>query len=159
MFGKYLTAGVLNKFHFSPTRGDSVYLFDKDNRKVIDFAGANGTNILGYKNNVIEQAIIKQLQRGFINQSNYYYNNEVEKLSLKLCKLAGFSEKTNYNDNITGKLFFCSSMEEANEYAMKIARKRYNTLCERNYCEIICMNNSFHGETIANISTTNRRKS
>ena len=103
-----------------------------------------------------------------IDYINFYKNNE-------FLFNDNFGENNNYNINysdngfendnkyegeeianikINGKVYFCNSSNEANEYAIKIVRKRYNILCERKYNEIICFNNCFHGDTIANISST-----
>ena len=150
---------VYNKFDFEPIRGDGVYLFDKDKRKILDFSGGIAVNALGYNNSTIEKALIKQLNRGFFAQSNLFYNEEQEILAKKMCKLAGFFKiDDDKKEVVTGRAFFCNSGAEANECAIKMARKRYNTLCDREYNEIICMSNAFHGRTMATISAVGRRK-
>ena len=158
MYKNSSVLGVYNRFDFEPTRGDSAYLYREDGSKVLDFAGAIAVNVLGYNNKIVERAMLKQLNKGFFSQSNLFYNEEQETLAKKLCKKAGFYDIKNAQIKITGKAFFCNSGAEANELAIKIARKRYNTLCERDYNEIICFTNAFHGRTIATISAVQRKK-
>ena len=140
---------VYNRYDFVPVKAKGVYLYDKNGRKMLDFLGGVAVNVLGYKNKIIEKAIRKQINRGFYSQSNYYRNNDAEELAKKLCKVSGIEN---------GKVFFQNSGAEANECAIKIARKRFNTIYNAKYSEIICMTNAFHGRTLATISATMREK-
>ncbi len=158
MYNNSSVLGVYKRFNFEPKRADGVYLYGENGERVLDFSGGVAVNILGYNNKVIEKALLKQLNRGFFAQSNLFYNEEQEKLAKKLCKKAGFYETEDIKKKTTGRVFFCNSGAEANECAIKIARKRYNILCEREYNEIICFNNAFHGRTMATISATKRKK-
>ena len=137
-------------FNFQPIKGNGVYLYDKDGYKVLDFAGGNfGNNILGYSNPVVEKCIINNLHSGILSQNNVFLNDEKENLTKKLCSLAGFTDEYL---NANGSVLFSNSSSEANENAIKIVRNRYNKLCDRDYSEIICFKNCFHGNTIATIS-------
>ena len=140
---------VYSRYNFMPVKAKGVYLYDKNGKKVLDFLGGVAVNVLGYKNKIIENAIKKQIKRGFYSQSNYYYNNEAEELAKKLCKISGIEN---------GKVFFQNSGAEANECAIKIARKWFNETHNTNYNEIICMTNAFHGRTLGTISATMREK-
>ena len=97
---------VYSRYDFVPVKAKGVYLFDKNGRKVLDFLGGVAVNVLGYKNKIIENAIKKQVKRGFYSQSNYYCNNEAEELAEKLCKVSGITN---------GNVFFQNSGAEANE--------------------------------------------
>ena len=140
---------VYSRYDFVPVKAKGVYLYDKDGKKVLDFLGGVAVNVLGYKNKALENAIKKQMSRGFYSQSNYFVNEEAEELAKKLCKVAGIAD---------GKVFFQNSGAEADECAIKIARKWFNTIHNTKYNEIICMTNAFHGRSIATISATWRKK-
>ena len=140
---------VYSRYSFVPVKAKGVYLYDNNGKKVLDFLGGVAVNVLGYKNKIIENAIKKQMKRGFYSQSNYYLNYEAEELAEKLCKVSGIEN---------GKVFFQNSGAEANECAIKMARKWFNDTHNTNYNEIICMTNGFHGRTLGTISATMREK-
>lgn len=140
---------VYSRYSFVPVKANGVYLYDNNGKKVLDFIGGVAVNVLGYKNKIVEKAIKKQMKRGFYSQSNYYLNDEAEELAEKLCKISGIEN---------GKVFFQNSGAEANECAIKIARKWFNDTHNTNYNEIICMTNAFHGRTLGTISATMREK-
>ena len=128
----------IKKFYFEPLRGDKEYLYGISGKKVLDFqCGING-HILGYNNPLVEKTIIHQIQKGFFSQSTTFINKEKNKLTYRLCKNIGFCDK---NNNINGTATYFVSAIEANRHAIQIASKRYNTLCERNYNEIIVIGN------------------
>ena len=128
-----LAINNLKSFYFSPLRGDKEYLYNANGRKILDFqCGING-HVLGYNSHIVEKAIINQIHKGFFTQSNQFLNKEKNELCAKLCKIIGFYK----NDNVTGSMECFNTATEANLYAIKIASKRYNTLCERQYNEII----------------------
>lgn len=128
----------IKKFYFEPSRGDKECLYGTNGKKILDFqCGVNG-HILGYNNSVVEKTIIKQIQKGFFSQSNNFINKEKNKLTYRLCKNIGFCDK---NNSINGTATYFVSAIEANRHAIQIASKRYNTLCERNYNEIIVIGN------------------
>lgn len=151
----------IKKFYFEPLRGDKECLYGTNGKKILDFqCGVNG-HILGYNNSVVEKTIIQQIQKGFFSQSTAFINKEKNKLTYRLCKNIGFCDK---NNNINGTATYFASAMEANQYAMQTASKRYNTLCERNYNEIIlvgdCINNKsnlnhtsfqWHNHSLTNI--------
>ena len=128
----------LKGFHFEPLRGDKEYLYGTNGRKLLDFQCGISGHILGYNNNIVEKTIIQQIQKGLFSQSDTFINNEKNELTYRLCKHIGFCDK---NNNINGTAVYFTSAIETNEYAIQIASKRYNTLCERNYNEIIVVGN------------------
>lgn len=119
-----------------------VVATDHDGKVYIDVSSGIGVNSLGYCDDGWVQAVTEQLCE-VQHISNYYYCEKTSYLAAKLCKLSGLS-----------KVFFGNSGAEANECAIKIARKysfdKYGA--DRN--EIITLNNSFHGRTITTLSAT-----
>ena len=142
-------------YNVNIVRGDGSYLIDENGRKILDFANNFGTNTLGYSSSIIEKATIQQIHQGIFSQSEKIPNKNRKILSEKLCEIAGFTEIKNGQKNNNGSVFFCNSRSEANELAIKLARKRYNTLCDRDYNEIICFKNSNHGNSLTTMSASN----
>lgn len=125
-------------------KGDGRTAFAEDGTKYIDFGSGIGTNSLGYCNNEWADAVCAQV-RSIQHTSNYYYTKVQADFADKLCTSTGYS-----------KVFFGNSGAEANECAIKLARKysfdKYGKDAERNI--IITLVNSFHGRTMATLSAT-----
>jgi acetylornithine/N-succinyldiaminopimelate aminotransferase len=139
---------VYNRFNFKPVRAiDKFYLVDKDGNVCLDFVGGVASNSLGYNSKIIEDAVISQIHKGFFSQSNYFYNESAENFASLLCHLSQLD-----------KVFFCNSGAESCETAIKVARKRYNSIHSNSKPEIICLHNAFHGRTIATISAGGRKE-
>ena len=154
----YKTLDVLDKcslIDFCPIMGQGVYLFEENNRKVIDLS----TNLpFGYGNSIIDNAIIRALHSGILVSSDNINLKLKHEVSEKLCLLADFFEVENTQKKVNGKVAFCNSSEDAIETAIKVARKRYNTLCDRDYNEIICFTGCFHGNSILAMSCNKNKK-
>ena len=146
---------TIEKFneHVMPTYGRLNIVLDKgsgqtataeDGKEYIDFGSGIGTNSLGYCDEQWADAICKQA-RSIQHTSNYYYTKVQADFAAKLCGATGYS-----------KVFFGNSGAEANECAIKLARKysfdKYGKQAERNI--IITLVNSFHGRTLATLSAT-----
>lgn len=146
---------TIEKFneHVMPTYGRLNIVLDKgsgqtataeDGKEYIDFGSGIGTNSLGYCDEQWADAICKQA-RSIQHTSNYYYTKVQADFAAKLCGATGYS-----------KVFFGNSGAEANECAIKLARKysfdKYGKDAERNI--IITLVNSFHGRTLATLSAT-----
>ena len=146
---------TIEKFneHVMPTYGRLNIVLDKgsgqtataeDGKEYIDFGSGIGTNSLGYCDEQWADAICKQA-RSIQHTSNYYYTKVQADFAAKLCGATGYS-----------KVFFGNSGAEANECAIKLARKysfdKYGKEAERNI--IITLVNSFHGRTLATLSAT-----
>ena len=128
--------------------GQGSYLFDKNNKKYIDFTSGIGVNSLGYNNSEWKNSIISQLNN-FQHLSNIFTNNSTVSLAKKLCELSGMS-----------KVFFANSGAEANECAIKLARKySFNKYGEgRGRGTILSLKQSFHGRTLATLTATGQDK-
>ena len=124
------------------TKGNGVYAYDDNGKKYIDVSSGIGVNSLGYCDDGWVKAVSEQA--GTIQHiSNYYYNKVAGVLAEKLTKATGLS-----------KVFFGNSGAEANECAIKVARKYSFDKYGRGRDHIITLVNSFHGRTIATLSAT-----
>ena len=115
---------------------------DESGREYIDFGSGIGTNSLGYCDEKWADAVCAQV-RTLQHSSNYYYTAVQAEFAEKLCGLAGYSS-----------VFFGNSGAEANECAIKIARKYSFDKYGKGRHNIITLVNSFHGRTIATLSAT-----
>lgn len=124
------------------TKGKGVYAYDDNGKKYIDVSSGIGVNCLGYCDDGWIKAVSEQA--GTIQHiSNYYYNKVAGVLAEKLTKATGLS-----------KVFFGNSGAEANECAIKVARKYSFDKYGKGRDHIITLVNSFHGRTIATLSAT-----
>ncbi|MBR6102243.1 MAG: acetylornithine/succinylornithine family transaminase [Ruminococcus sp.] len=125
-------------------KGEGRTATDEDGKEYIDFGSGIGTNSLGYCNDEWADAVCAQV-RSIQHTSNYYYTTVQADFADMLCTATGYQ-----------KVFFGNSGAEANECAIKLARKysfdKYGKEAERNI--IITLVNSFHGRTIATLSAT-----
>ena len=116
---------------------------DGDGKEYIDFGSGIGTNSLGYADSEWANAVSEQAHK-VQHVSNYYYNSTAAEFAAKLTEMTG-----------TDKLFFGNSGAEANECAIKIARKHsFDKYGDANRTTIITLVNSFHGRTVTTLSAT-----
>lgn len=126
-------------------RGSGCYLWDCDGRKYLDLIAGIAVIGLGHCNKEVAETIAEHAQK-LVHVSNLFYQEEQLNLAEKLLKTAHF-----------GKAFFCNSGAEANEAAIKLAR-RYNQRVKNNEAyEIITFDMCFHGRTLATIAATGER--
>ncbi|MBE6843760.1 MAG: aspartate aminotransferase family protein [Ruminococcus sp.] len=114
----------------------------EDNKQYIDFGSGIGTNSLGYCDSDWVEAVCNQA-KSIQHTSNYYYTKIQAEFSEKLCQSTGYD-----------KVFFGNSGAEANECAIKIARKYSFDKYGENRNTIITLVNSFHGRTLCTLSAT-----
>lgn len=126
-------------------RGQGMYLWDTTGKTYLDFVGGWAVTSLGHSPDVIADALIKQ-SRILVNASPAYYNIPMLKFAKLLTDISCFD-----------RVFFASSGAEANESAIKLARK-YGSLYKGGAYEIITTTNSFHGRTLATMSATGKKK-
>jgi len=125
-------------------RGSKVY--DMEGREYIDFVGGIAVNILGHGHPDLVQAIQRQAAH-LIHISNLYYTEPQVKLAQVLV-----------DHSFADRAFFCNSGAEANEAAIKLARRYAHQRHGEDRFEIITMKNSFHGRTLATITATGQEK-
>lgn len=122
--------------------GKGAVAYDENGKKYIDVSSGIGVNSLGYCNDGWVEAVTKQA--GTIqHMSNYFYSEQASNLAEKLCNLTGLS-----------KVCFGNSGAEANECAIKIARKYSFDKYGDGRNGIITLKNSFHGRTVTTLSAT-----
>lgn len=124
-------------------RGKGSWVWDDHGKRYLDLFPGWGVNGLGHCHPRIISAVNKQVKK-LIHVPNNYYNEPQAKLAQLLIE-----------NSFPGKCFFCNSGAEANETAIKLARK-YGNQNER--YEIITCQNSFHGRTLATITATGQKK-
>lgn len=125
------------------TRGEGSRLWDADGKEYLDFLCGISVNNFGYSHPEITAALQKQAGK-VLHVSNYFYLEEQIELAQELIKL------TNYHS-----VFFANSGAEANEAAIKLARKYGKTKLDGKY-EIITAKGSFHGRTMGALSATGK---
>ena len=123
-------------------RGEGVYAYDENGKKYLDVSSGIGVNILGYCHPGYTEAVAKQLNT-IQHMSNYFYCKPAADLAEKLCSLTPFS-----------RVCFGNSGAEANECAIKLARKYSFDKYGNDRNEIITLQNSFHGRTVTTLSAT-----
>ncbi len=126
-------------------KGEGVWLWDTAGEKYLDALAGVAVNGLGHAHPKLVKAISEQAAK-LIHVSNYYHIAEQAALADKLCEVSGMD-----------KVFFCNSGCEANEASIKLARLYGHNKGISNP-EIIVMDKSFHGRTMATLSATGNRK-
>lgn len=126
-------------------KGEGIALYSTDGEKYYDFLGGIAVNALGHNNKILTEAIKEQTDK-VLHTSNLYYIENQAVLAKLLCE-----------HSCADKAFFCSTGAEANEGAIKLAKKYFYNKGSDKY-EIISLDKSFHGRTIATVSATGQEK-
>lgn len=125
-------------------KGKGMYMWDTEGKKYLDFVGGWAVNCLGHCPAVIAKALAKQAET-LVNCSPSFYNTQMLKFGRLLTEISCFD-----------KVFFTNSGAEANESAIKLARK-YGSKFKSGAYEIITTINGFHGRTLATMSATGKK--
>jgi len=128
------------------TRGEGMKLWDLDGKVYYDFLAGIAVNALGHSHPALVNAIVEQAQK-FIHCSNYYYIESQAKLAQLIVE-----------NSCCDKVFFANSGAEANEGAIKLARLYYRKKGFPEKFEIITLEKSFHGRTLATLAATGQEK-
>jgi acetylornithine/N-succinyldiaminopimelate aminotransferase len=139
--GQHVLVNTYARLPILLKRGKGIQVWDSAGKEYLDFVGGIAVCNLGHCHPKVAQALEEQ-SRELIHCSNLYYIGPQVELAQRLCEHS-FGER----------VFFCNSGTEANEAAIKLARK-YG---EGRY-EIITMENSFHGRTMGALSATGQKK-
>ncbi|MFZ6017656.1 MAG: acetylornithine transaminase [Nitrospirota bacterium] len=140
---------IMNTYERLPVvlrKGRGMKVWGSDGKEYLDFAGGVAVNCLGHCHPRVVIAIQKQAQR-LLHVSNFYHIEP----QIKLAKLL-------VEHSFADKVFFCNSGAEANEAAIKLARKYAREHISQNCYEIITAQNSFHGRTLATLTATGQEK-
>src|SRR3954469_2550944 len=126
--------------------GEGVWLWDEESRKYLDALAGIAVNTLGYAHPKFTKALLARIQSGVIHTSNLWRIPDQEAAADRIAGITGLDE-----------VFFCNSGLEANEAAIKVARKYGH---ERGIAEpaIVVMEKAFHGRSLATLSATGSRK-
>ena len=125
--------------------GEGVYLYDEKGKKYLDMYAGIAVNALGYAHPTLTAALQEQIEK-MMHVSNYYYTKNLIEASKLLVENSPFD-----------KVFFCNSGAEANEGALKLAKK-YGKLKSEDKVQIIAMKKSFHGRTHGALAVTGQEK-
>ena len=140
---------VMNTYARQPVafvRGEGVWLWDEAGKKYLDALAGIAVNTLGYGHPRLKKALMARLESGILHTSNLWRIPDQEAAADRIAEITGLDE-----------VFFCNSGLEANEAAIKIARKYGH---DRGIAEpaIIVMEKAFHGRSLATLSATGSRK-
>lgn len=127
-------------------RGEGCFVYDIDGKQYLDMVAGIAVNNLGHCPPVVVEAICKQAGT-LMHTSNLYHTLHQPQLAKLLVELSGMD-----------RAFFCNSGAEANEAAMKLARKAAKVKGHPEKTEIITAEQSFHGRTLAAITATGQPK-
>jgi len=127
---------------------EGCYIYDTAERKYLDFASGIAVNSLGHNNPIIINAIKEQATK-IIHVSNLYHNENPAKLAKLIVE--SLEKKGKFADG--AKVFFGNSGTEANEAAIKFAR-RYGKTISQNKNVILSFNHAFHGRSLGALSAT-----
>ena len=139
---KQYVANTYNRFPIELVSGKGSRVYDKDGKEYIDMGSGIGVTAFGIADNEWASAVSEQAAK-LQHMSNLYYTEPCAKLAQLLCEKTGLK-----------KVFFANSGAEANECAIKVARK-YAAEHKGDDCyTIVTLNNSFHGRTITTLAAT-----
>tara|TARA_Y100000768_G_scaffold175321_1_gene131251 strand:+ start:44 stop:1207 length:1164 start_codon:yes stop_codon:yes gene_type:complete len=139
-------AGNYKRRNLSFKKGKGSFLFSNNGKKYLDFLSGIAVNTLGHSNPRLIKALNTQAKKVW-HVSNSFQIPEGEILARKLAK------KT-----FADKVIFVNSGAEANEAAIKIARRYFYSIGKPHKNRILCIKNSFHGRTLANIFASGSKK-
>lgn len=139
---KQYVANTYARFPIELVSGNGSKLYDADGKEYIDMGTGIGVSVFGVGDEEWVKAVTNQLTK-LQHTSNLYYSEPCALLAEHLCKRTGAK-----------KVFFSNSGAEANECAIKAARKYAATNKGAEYYNIITLNNSFHGRTITTLAAT-----
>lgn len=135
-----------NRYPIVLDHGEDVYLVDKNGKKYLDFGGGIAVCCLGYSNEEFKNALKEQIDKG-IHYSNFFYSEPLMKAVKALAKASRMD-----------KVFMANSGTEANEGALKLARKYAILKGHENRHQLIAMNKAFHGRSMGALSVTGTAK-
>lgn len=142
---EYLFQNYGDRLPVAFIKGDGSYLYDQDNKRYIDFLSGIAVSVLGYSSQPLQKALHTQIDR-IIHSSNLFLNQEQT-------EAARLISETSF----PGKSLFVNSGTEANEAAIKLARRYGLSISSKKY-NIVTFSGSFHGRTFGSMSATAQEK-
>jgi len=134
------------RFPLTLVRGNGCRLWDDEGKEYIDFVGGIAVCALGHSSTLVTNAL-KEQSETLVHVSNLYYTKPQTELARMLVE-----------NSFADRIFFCNSGAEANEAAIKLARRYANETSGAQRNTIVSMDNSFHGRTMATLSATGQNK-
>ncbi len=134
------------RFPLTLVRGDGCRVWDEDGKEYLDFVGGIAVCALGHSSPIVSKALEHQSKK-LVHVSNLYYTRPQTELAQLLVE-----------NSFADRVFFCNSGAEANEAAIKLARRYANEKFGPQRHLIISMEDSFHGRTMATLSATGQEK-
>jgi predicted acetylornithine/succinylornithine family transaminase len=144
--GREYVMNTYARFPIAPVKGQGSYLWDAEGKKYLDFVGGIAVCLLGHSHPELVKALEEQ-SRQLWHASNLYWIKPQVEAAEKLVKASGLA-----------RAFFCNSGAEANEAAIKLARKYFYRQGQSSRNEIIVFKDSFHGRTLATVAATGQSK-
>jgi len=139
-------AKTYKRFPIVITKGKGCSLWDTEGKKYMDFVSGIAVCNLGHAHPKVSEALSKQADV-LLHVSNLYYTEPQIELAYRLTE-----------NSFADRVFFCNSGAEANEAAIKLARKYFKDKGESERYRIVTMEKSFHGRTMATLSATGQEK-
>ncbi len=139
-------ANNYNRRKIAFKKGKGCFLYSTDGTKYLDFLSGIAVNTLGHSNPYLNRALLNQSKKLW-HISNSFLIPEGEKLAKKLVK-----------NTFADSVIFVNSGAEANEAAIKIARRYFFHKGQSHKNRVLCIKNSFHGRTLANIFASGSKK-
>jgi acetylornithine/N-succinyldiaminopimelate aminotransferase len=146
MLSEKYVAHTYARYPILLVKGKGTRVWDMEGKEYLDFVSGLAVCNLGHCYPKVVKAIQDQAER-LIHVSNFYYIEPQIRLASLLCE-----------NSFADKIFFCNSGAEANEGAIKLARKYAKEKMEGDRYEIITMERSFHGRTLATLTATGQEK-
>jgi len=137
--------GTFKRLPVTFVRGEGVHVWDSDGKEYLDLVAGIAVNLLGHAHPAVAGAVAEQARK-LVHTSNLYFTEPQVLLAQRLVELS-----------FPARVFFCNSGAEANECAIKIARK-WGKLNRGGAFEIITTGGAFHGRTLATVTATGNAK-
>ncbi len=134
------------RFPVTLVRGQGCRVWDENGKEYIDFVGGIAVCALGHSSPLVTR-VLKEQSETLVHVSNLYYTTPQTALARMLVE-----------NSFADRVFFCNSGAEANEAAIKLARRYANEKSGKQKNVIVSMDNSFHGRTMATLSATGQSK-
>ncbi len=144
--GQEYVMNTYGRFPIALVKGKGSYVWDASGKQYLDFVAGIAVCVLGHSNDDLNK-VLKEQARDLWHVSNLYWIKSQVEVAEKLVNESGLD-----------KVFFCNSGAEANEAAIKLARKYFYRQKEGNKNHIIVFKGSFHGRTLATVAATGQPK-
>ena len=138
---------VAGRPDFVLARADGVTVYDADGKAYTDWVAGIAVNALGYGDKELMDVVAKQMSTGLIHVSGLYHTQAMVELAELLCSIS-----------FADKVYFCNSGAEANEGALKFARKLAYVNEKQNKTKMVSFSSAFHGRTMGALAMTPTEK-